>query len=226
MAAELAAGRTRGSAEGVSLYHMLLEGVVFDAGQRALLDELADGALPGACARALSSSSAMSASQWTCACACLVETPPPGSGARRPVGAGGRGRGGVGRLRPRGHVCAERAQGRPSPPRRRADRSGRLTVYRASVGVAQPGVVKVDAQRVAAARATDARFLERGPCARRRRRRPSARRRCRPPLSRMTGRSSARRAPASATCRPAAWASATSAVSASGESNPAARGRP
>ena len=45
-AAELAAGR-RGLAEGVSLYHMLLEGVVFDAGQQALLDDLADGALPG-----------------------------------------------------------------------------------------------------------------------------------------------------------------------------------
>ena len=46
MAAELAAGNT-GLAEGVSLYHMLLEGVVFDAGQYALLDDLADGALPG-----------------------------------------------------------------------------------------------------------------------------------------------------------------------------------
>ena len=46
MAAELAAGRA-GLSEGVSLYHMLLEGVVFDAGQHALLDDLADGALPG-----------------------------------------------------------------------------------------------------------------------------------------------------------------------------------
>jgi ribonucleoside-diphosphate reductase beta chain len=46
MAAELAAGNT-GLAEGISLYHMLLEGVVFDAGQYALLDDLADGALPG-----------------------------------------------------------------------------------------------------------------------------------------------------------------------------------
>ena len=46
MAAELAAGRT-GLGEGISLYHMLLEGVVFDAGQHALLDDLADGALPG-----------------------------------------------------------------------------------------------------------------------------------------------------------------------------------
>ena len=45
-AAALAAGRTWLS-EGVSLYHMLLEGVVFDAGQRALLDDLGDGALPG-----------------------------------------------------------------------------------------------------------------------------------------------------------------------------------
>jgi ribonucleoside-diphosphate reductase beta chain len=46
MAAELAARRT-GLAEGVSLYHMLLEGVVFDSGQHALLDDLADGVLPG-----------------------------------------------------------------------------------------------------------------------------------------------------------------------------------
>ena len=46
MAAELAAGDT-GLAEGVGLYHMLLEGVVFDAGQHALLADLADGALPG-----------------------------------------------------------------------------------------------------------------------------------------------------------------------------------
>jgi ribonucleoside-diphosphate reductase beta chain len=46
VAAELAAGRT-GLGEAVSLYHMLLEGVVFDAGQCALLDDLADGALPG-----------------------------------------------------------------------------------------------------------------------------------------------------------------------------------
>jgi ribonucleoside-diphosphate reductase beta chain len=46
MASQLAAGDTS-LAEGVSLYHMLLEGVVFDAGQHALLDDLADGALPG-----------------------------------------------------------------------------------------------------------------------------------------------------------------------------------
>jgi ribonucleoside-diphosphate reductase beta chain len=46
MAAEIAAGRQELS-EGVSLYHMLLEGVVFDAGQRTLIDDLADGALPG-----------------------------------------------------------------------------------------------------------------------------------------------------------------------------------
>jgi ribonucleoside-diphosphate reductase beta chain len=46
VSADLAAGHI-GLAEGLSLYHMLLEGVVFDAGQQALLDELADGALPG-----------------------------------------------------------------------------------------------------------------------------------------------------------------------------------
>ena len=48
IAAELEAGRTS-LAEGVGLYHMVLEGIVFDAGQRALLDDLADGALPGVC---------------------------------------------------------------------------------------------------------------------------------------------------------------------------------
>ena len=46
LAAELAAGRT-GLGEGVGLCHMLLEGIVFHAGQLALLDDLADGALPG-----------------------------------------------------------------------------------------------------------------------------------------------------------------------------------
>ena len=46
MAAELAAGQL-GLGEGVSLYHMLIEGVVFNAGTAALLDDLADGVLPG-----------------------------------------------------------------------------------------------------------------------------------------------------------------------------------
>ena len=46
LTAELKAGEA-GLGEGVSLYHMLLEGVVFDAGTQALLDDLADGALPG-----------------------------------------------------------------------------------------------------------------------------------------------------------------------------------
>jgi ribonucleoside-diphosphate reductase beta chain len=46
MAGELAAGRT-GLADGIGLYHMLLEGVIFEAGQHALLDDLADDALPG-----------------------------------------------------------------------------------------------------------------------------------------------------------------------------------
>jgi ribonucleoside-diphosphate reductase beta chain len=46
MAAELAAGRSR-LQDGVSLYHMVLEGIVFAAGQRALLGDLDDGALPG-----------------------------------------------------------------------------------------------------------------------------------------------------------------------------------
>src|SRR5690349_11274155 len=46
VSADLAAGHV-GLAEGISLYHMLLEGVVFDAGQQTLVDELSDGALPG-----------------------------------------------------------------------------------------------------------------------------------------------------------------------------------
>jgi ribonucleoside-diphosphate reductase beta chain len=46
MGAELAAGRI-GLEEGIALYHMVLEGIVFSAGQRALLEDLEDGALPG-----------------------------------------------------------------------------------------------------------------------------------------------------------------------------------
>jgi len=46
MAAELAAGQIP-LEEGIALYHMLLEGNVFSAGQRALLEDLEDGALPG-----------------------------------------------------------------------------------------------------------------------------------------------------------------------------------
>jgi ribonucleoside-diphosphate reductase beta chain len=46
VSAELAAGES-GLLDGVSLYHMLLEGVVFNAGTNALLEDLADGALPG-----------------------------------------------------------------------------------------------------------------------------------------------------------------------------------
>ncbi len=46
IAADLAAGRA-GIADGVGLYHMVLEGAVFTAGQRALLDDLEDGVLPG-----------------------------------------------------------------------------------------------------------------------------------------------------------------------------------
>jgi ribonucleoside-diphosphate reductase beta chain len=46
MAAELAEGRSR-LEHGVSLYHMVLEGIVFAAGQQSLLSDLEDGALPG-----------------------------------------------------------------------------------------------------------------------------------------------------------------------------------
>ncbi len=46
MAGELAAGRARVDA-GIGLYHMILEGIVLLAGERALAADLQDGALPG-----------------------------------------------------------------------------------------------------------------------------------------------------------------------------------
>jgi ribonucleoside-diphosphate reductase beta chain len=46
LAAGLAAGRTE-LLDGVALYHMVLEGAVFSAGQRALLEDLEDDVLPG-----------------------------------------------------------------------------------------------------------------------------------------------------------------------------------
>jgi ribonucleoside-diphosphate reductase beta chain len=46
MAGDLAARRA-GVAAGIGLYHMVLEGIVLSAGQRALLTDLEDGALPG-----------------------------------------------------------------------------------------------------------------------------------------------------------------------------------
>ena len=66
MANELAAGRA-GLADGVGLYHMLLEGVVFDAGQHALLEDT-DDRCP-ASAKACSASSATSAGTSASACA-------------------------------------------------------------------------------------------------------------------------------------------------------------
>jgi ribonucleoside-diphosphate reductase beta chain len=46
MSAEMAEGGVSFS-EGLALYHMTLEGMVLSAGQRALLEDLADGAMPG-----------------------------------------------------------------------------------------------------------------------------------------------------------------------------------
>jgi ribonucleoside-diphosphate reductase beta chain len=46
LSAELAGGHT-GLDAGIGLYHMVLEGIVLSAGQRALLGDLEDGALPG-----------------------------------------------------------------------------------------------------------------------------------------------------------------------------------
>ena len=48
MAGDLAAGRA-GVDAGIGLYHMILEGIVLATGQRALLADLEDGALPGVC---------------------------------------------------------------------------------------------------------------------------------------------------------------------------------
>lgn len=46
MAADMEKGRI-GLNEGIALYHMTLEGMVLSAGQRAILQDLEDGALPG-----------------------------------------------------------------------------------------------------------------------------------------------------------------------------------
>jgi ribonucleoside-diphosphate reductase beta chain len=46
MSAEMAEGRA-GLNDGMALYHMTLEGMVLSAGQRALLEDMDDGALPG-----------------------------------------------------------------------------------------------------------------------------------------------------------------------------------
>lgn len=46
LAGELAEGRAD-LAAGVSLYHMILEGIVLSSGQRALLEDLRDGVMPG-----------------------------------------------------------------------------------------------------------------------------------------------------------------------------------
>ena len=91
-------------------------------------------------------------------------------------------------------------EGRPPPPRGSAHRDAR-------------------GRRSAAAQGTDALRVEAAPSAGRRGRRPSARRRCRRRCHGPRAGPRARRAPASATCRPAAWASATNDASASGESH-------
>ena len=68
MAAELAAGEA-GLGEGVSLYHMLLEGVVFDAGTDTRCSTTWPTAPCPECARAWSASSATSAGTSASACA-------------------------------------------------------------------------------------------------------------------------------------------------------------
>ena len=189
MAADLAEGRT-GLGQGVSLYHMLLEGVVFDAGQKAVLDELADGALPGV---REGIERVKRDERWHVGFGlrCLIETEPTSDQLDDLLQARRRSGHDLGRRRPGRHERAERAEGRPPPQDRSAHR------------VAGARVAAIRARTRAASRAPERRSswqaAERTPAM-------SA------PASRTTGRSSRRRAPASATCRPAAWASATSDV--------------
>ena len=123
MAAELAEGRA-GLDEGVSLYHMLLEGVVFDAGQHALLDDLEDGALPG---MRKGIERVERDERWHVGFGlrCLVETQPSAElldDLLERAEAGGRG---LGRRRPGRHAREERAQGRAPAPRRGPDPDAR-----------------------------------------------------------------------------------------------------
>ena len=160
MAAELAAGHT-GLAEGVSLYHMLLEGVVFDAGQHALLDDLADGALPGV---REGIERVERDERWHVGFGlrCLIETQPSQDVLDEPAGARRGGRRGLGRRRPRRHARAQRAQ--VSPTGCTSPGSGRR---------ARGGVVARRAQ------GTDARRRPGTPSACRRCTRPTGHRRCR-----------------------------------------------
>ena len=160
MAAELAAGRT-GLSEGVSLYHMLLEGVVFDAGQHALLDDLADGALPGVREGV---ERVERDERWHVGFGlrCLIETRPSArassttswSGPRRPPTAGAT----------------------PSPRPRASERAARSPTGSTSPGSSRRARRRSRARRDAGHGRAPPRAA---PSACRRRRRPSGRRRCR-----------------------------------------------
>src|SRR5919106_115784 len=171
VSAELAAGDT-GLAEGISLYHMLLEGVVFDAGQYALLDDLADGALPGV-REGIERIQADERWHVGFGLRCFIETQPSQALIDGLV------------------VRAQEAA--------------------AAWGDAVPDVAQPARRARTRAASSDPERLP-SPHAADRTPTMSA------PVARTAGRSSARRAPASATCRPAAWASATSDVSSSGGS--------
>ena len=123
LAAELAAGHG-GLDDGVAFYHMVLEGVVFDAGQRALLDDLADGALPGIHegVRRVELDE-----RWHIGFGlrCLMEARAIPGPARRAAGAGRGRRRGVGRRRSRRHAGAQREHVRPAAVGRRAHRAAR-----------------------------------------------------------------------------------------------------
>ena len=196
MAAELAAGRT-GLAEGVSLYHMLLEGVVFDAGQHALLDDLADGALPGV---REGIERVERDERWHVGFGlrCLIETEPSQRAARRPAGAGRGGR--------------RRPGATPSrPPRASTARA------RSPTGSTRLGSSRRPRRR--SARRARTRSASRRP-----ERRPSRQAAERTPamsapVARTTGRSSSAQGAGERHLRPAAWASATNDASASGASH-------
>ena len=116
-----------GLLEGVSLYHMLLEGVVFDAGQHA-------GARRARGRRTAGGAGGHRASRARRALAvgfglrCLIETEPTQRAARRAPAAGERGGDGLGRRGPTATCEHERAQGRAPAARRSAHRVARAGV--------------------------------------------------------------------------------------------------
>ena len=114
-----ARGRHTGLAEGISLYHMLLEGVVFDAGQHALLEDLEDGALPGV---REGIERVERDERWHVGFGlrCLIETQPSARPVDDLVARAQEAAAAWGDAVPDGHARSERQQGRPPVARLRA----------------------------------------------------------------------------------------------------------